>query len=147
MILSRKRIKRRWSVCADAQAGLRLCCSQPLEDRFCRDEAYFICTVQNGIALFIFINFCLIYTSCFLLRYCNAGPCIKYKYPTLTSTTTEEVLAPVIMRLFYHVLVGFNPLPLSPTPATYIHPSIFHGPLSIRPKSSKFDCQSCERNE
>ena len=29
----------RWSVCADAQAGLRLCCSQTSEDRFFRVEA------------------------------------------------------------------------------------------------------------
>ena len=29
----------RWSVCADAQAGLRLCCSQTPKDRFSRVEA------------------------------------------------------------------------------------------------------------
>ena len=31
--------QRRWSDCADAQAGLRLCCSQNSEDRFSRVEA------------------------------------------------------------------------------------------------------------
>ena len=32
--------KRRWSDCADAQAGLRLCCSQTPEDRVSRVEAH-----------------------------------------------------------------------------------------------------------
>ena len=32
--------QRRWSDCAVAQAGLRLCCSQTPEDRFSRDEAH-----------------------------------------------------------------------------------------------------------
>ena len=36
MILSKKRI----TECADAQAGLRLCCSQTSEDRFSRVEAH-----------------------------------------------------------------------------------------------------------
>ena len=36
MILSKKQKKRRWSDCADAQAGLRLCCSQTPEDRVSR---------------------------------------------------------------------------------------------------------------
>ena len=30
----------RWSVCADAQAGLRLCCSETTEDRVSRDEVH-----------------------------------------------------------------------------------------------------------
>ena len=30
----------RWSDCADAQAGLRLCCSQNTEDRFSRAGAH-----------------------------------------------------------------------------------------------------------
>ena len=34
MILSIKRLKRCWSDCADAQAGLRHCCSSTNEDRF-----------------------------------------------------------------------------------------------------------------
>ena len=34
--------QRRWSVCADAQAGLRLCCWQTPEDRFCHDEAQIV---------------------------------------------------------------------------------------------------------
>ena len=42
MILSKKQKKRRWSDCADAQAGLRLCCSQTPEDRVSRVEAHII---------------------------------------------------------------------------------------------------------
>ena len=34
--------QRRWSDCADSQAGLRLCCSQITEDRFSHDEAHLI---------------------------------------------------------------------------------------------------------
>ena len=34
--------KRRWSDCTDAQAGLRLCCSQTPEDRVSRVEAHII---------------------------------------------------------------------------------------------------------
>ena len=40
MILSKKQKKRRWSDCADAQAGLCLCCSQTPEDRVSRVEAH-----------------------------------------------------------------------------------------------------------
>ena len=44
MILSKKRIKRRWSDCADAQAGLRLCCSQtPRRQGFSRWGPYYSC--------------------------------------------------------------------------------------------------------
>ena len=44
MILSKKRIKRRWSDCADAQAGLRLCCSQtPRRQGFLRWGPYYSC--------------------------------------------------------------------------------------------------------
>ena len=42
MILSKKQKKGRWSDCADAQAGLRLCCSQTPEDRVSRVEAHII---------------------------------------------------------------------------------------------------------
>ena len=42
MILSKKKKKRRWSDCADAQAGLCLCCSQTPEDRVSRVEAHII---------------------------------------------------------------------------------------------------------
>ena len=38
-MLSRKRITRRWSDCADAQARLRLCFSQTTEARFSHVEA------------------------------------------------------------------------------------------------------------
>ena len=40
MILSKKRITKALIRCADAQAGLSLCCSQPPEDRFSRDKAH-----------------------------------------------------------------------------------------------------------
>ena len=34
--------QRRWSDCADAQAGLPLCCSQTSEDRFSHIEAHIV---------------------------------------------------------------------------------------------------------
>ena len=42
MILFKKPIKRRRSDCVDAQAGLRMCCSQTPDDRVSRAEAHII---------------------------------------------------------------------------------------------------------
>ena len=41
-ILSRQRIKRRWSDCADAQADLRFCCSHMAQTGFPNDVAHIL---------------------------------------------------------------------------------------------------------
>ena len=62
MILFKKRIKRRWSDCADAQAVLRLCCSQTPEYRVSRVEAHIIAefmirAIVNELHLTFFLVF------------------------------------------------------------------------------------------
>ena len=52
MVLSKKRITRRWSDSADAQARLRLCYLQTPEDRFSRVEAHLkVHTLHNTLVL------------------------------------------------------------------------------------------------
>ena len=66
-----KKKKRRWSDCADAQAGLRLCCSQTPEDRVSRVEAHIIAVfmiraiVNELHPTFFFVFFLILIESSF----------------------------------------------------------------------------------
>ena len=54
LYFSKSEQQRRWSDCADAQAGLRLCCTQTPEDRLSRDEAHILPWRYNMVNVQIF---------------------------------------------------------------------------------------------
>ena len=59
MIVSKLRTKKGLISCADAQAGLRLCCSQTPEDKFSRVEARIVddCLIYYMYYLYVLLVF------------------------------------------------------------------------------------------